>query len=71
MPIYEYRCLECGEGFEKFVRSMNSTPDVKCPKCGGRKVKKVLSTFGFKVSGSTSAPNCPTCSSGVCNLPRS
>ena len=31
MPIYEYRCLECGEKFYKLVRSMNSQLE-KVPK---------------------------------------
>ncbi|MBL7063133.1 MAG: zinc ribbon domain-containing protein [Anaerolineae bacterium] len=62
MPIYEYRCHECGEKFEKFVRSMNNPePEIKCPECGGQKVKKLLSVFGIQTSGSTSEPICPTC----------
>jgi putative FmdB family regulatory protein len=62
MPIYEYRCQECGEKFEKFVRSMkNPGPETRCPKCGGQKVEKLLSSFGLQVSSSTSAPVCPTC----------
>jgi putative FmdB family regulatory protein len=61
MPIYEYRCLECGEKFEKLVRSMNPALEVECPECGGRKVKKLLSTFGIETSGSVSEPFCPTC----------
>jgi len=62
MPIYEYRCLECGEKFEKLVRSINNPePEIKCPKCGGRKVEKLLSSFGLRISGSTSGPVCPTC----------
>jgi len=62
MPIYEYRCQECGEKFEKFVRSMNNPgPEIECPKCGGQKVEKLLSAFGLQVSGSTSEPVCPTC----------
>jgi len=63
MPIYEYRCQECGEKFEKFVRSMNNLgPEVKCPKCGANmKVEKLLSGFGFEISGSSSLPVCPTC----------
>jgi|LGVD01.1.fsa_nt_gb putative FmdB family regulatory protein len=62
MPIYEYRCQECGEKFEKLVRSMkNPGPEIKCPKCGGREVEKLLSAFGLRISGSTSEPVCPTC----------
>ncbi|MFQ6090515.1 MAG: zinc ribbon domain-containing protein [Candidatus Bipolaricaulia bacterium] len=62
MPIYEYQCLECGEKFEKLVRSMNNpTSEVKCPKCGGRKVEKAFSAFGIRISSSASVPVCPTC----------
>jgi putative FmdB family regulatory protein len=64
MPIYEYRCLECGEKFEELVRSMNNhKPEVKCPECGGRKVEKLLSSFRCRISSSTSEPLCPTCES--------
>jgi putative FmdB family regulatory protein len=61
MPIYEYHCLECGEKFERLVRSMNSPQEIECPKCGGRKVEKLLSAFGLQTSGSASEPICPTC----------
>ena len=61
MPVYEYQCLECGEKFDKLVRSMSSSPEIECPKCGGRKVKKLLSVFGVQTSGSTSNFTCPTC----------
>jgi putative FmdB family regulatory protein len=61
VPIYEYQCMECGEKFEKFVRSMNSPLKIECPKCGGRKVEKRLSVFGVQSSGSASDFTCPTC----------
>lgn len=46
MPIYEYTCTDCDSQFEKFVRSMTSTVEVKCPKCGGTHIKKGWSVFG-------------------------
>ena len=46
MPIYEYRCSECGEQFEKFVRSMNAEREVQCPKCQSEQVEKQISLFG-------------------------
>jgi len=61
MPIYEYRCLECGEKFDELVRSMESKIEIKCPECGGRKVEKLFSAFGIQTSGSASEPICPTC----------
>ena len=46
MPIYEYRCETCGEGFELFVRSTSGKVRPACPKCGSQKVKKAISLFG-------------------------
>jgi len=46
MPIYEYTCKDCSSQFEKFVRSMTSEVEVKCPNCGGSHVKKGWSVFG-------------------------
>lgn len=46
MPIYEYTCEDCSNQFEKFVRSMASKVEVKCPSCGGTHVKKGWSVFG-------------------------
>jgi putative FmdB family regulatory protein len=55
MPIYEYRCNECGEEFEKFLRSMSASKDLCCPKCGSRSVAKVMSLFGTARSSSGSS----------------
>lgn len=51
MPIYEYTCSDCSTQFEKFVRSMTATVEVKCPNCGGLHVKKGWSLFGTGNSG--------------------
>jgi len=32
MPIYEYRCRNCGYEFDKFLRTFE-TGDVNCPSC--------------------------------------
>ena len=53
MPIYEYRCLECGEKFEKLVRFSTSTSEIGCPECGGRKAEKLISAFSTKMSSTT------------------
>jgi len=49
MPIYEYKCSECGEKFEKLV-SLHSTQEIECPKCGSTKVRKLISLFGSRRS---------------------
>ena len=54
MPIFEFDCDECGEPFEKLVRS-TSKDKVACPTCGSTRVKKKLSAFAAKMSGGSSA----------------
>ena len=69
MPIYEYRCQDCGKDFEKLVRSANSD-GVRCPSCGEQHLALKLSTFAAH-SGSSSkesaGPMCP--SGGMCRTP--
>ena len=62
MPIYEYRCSECGEKFEKLVRLSTSTSEIECPKCGGRKVDKLISTFCARMSSTMATSAASACS---------
>ena len=53
MPTYEYACPECSHEFEVF-HSITGKPIKKCPECGGRRVKRLISMGGgviFKGSG--------------------
>lgn len=43
MPIYEYRCLACGERFEEWVRKEGMAPSA-CPSCGEGDLERLLST---------------------------
>ena len=43
MPIFEYRCRECGTKFERIVNS--STVEVSCKNCESKKVDQLLSIF--------------------------
>jgi putative FmdB family regulatory protein len=45
MPIYEYECTKCGNRFELRRRLMDSDDDIKCPKCGVLKPRRVISRF--------------------------
>ena len=50
MPIYEYKCIECGYEFEE-IQKFNDPPITVCPKCGG-KVEKKINAPAFKFKGS-------------------
>jgi len=34
LPLYPYRCTQCGHSFEK-IQNFSDEPEVACPKCGG------------------------------------
>ncbi len=51
MPIYEYKCSECGYEFEE-IQKFSDPPITVCPKCGGKVYKKISApAFKFKGSG--------------------
>jgi len=51
MPIYEYKCLECGAHLEK-IQKTTDEPLKTCEKCGGELQKQwSLSGFQFKGEG--------------------
>jgi putative FmdB family regulatory protein len=62
MPIYEYRCEECDEQFQLFVRSLSRQVEPTCPRCGSHKVKKAISLFGLGKpgAGATMSASCDT-----------
>lgn len=51
MPIYEYRCGECGFQSE-FLQKISDPPLSECPKCGKGALAKLLSAAGFQLKGS-------------------
>ncbi len=62
MPIYEYRCKECGHVFSKLQRVGASSEGVACPNCGSTEVERMVSTFASASSGaSTGASSGPSC----------
>jgi putative FmdB family regulatory protein len=51
MPIYGYRCDECGHEFETF-QNMSDPPMTVCPNCKGKLRKQVYPVgIAFKGSG--------------------
>ncbi|UDY37873.1 FmdB family zinc ribbon protein [Dermatobacter hominis] len=50
MPVYEYRCRDCGHDFE-IQQSMSDDALTECPSCGGD-LRKVFSPVGIAFKGS-------------------
>ena len=71
MPIYEYRCDECGNEFEKLIRRPADTDALECPGCGQKHLSQTYSTFAAHNGGAKSAApqmggGCPA---GMCQTP--
>lgn len=68
MPIYEYKCSDCENCFEKLVFGKE---DVVCPKCGGQ-VERLMSCCSFKSgagdfkTSGTGKSGCTSCSATSC-----
>ncbi|MCG8401423.1 MAG: zinc ribbon domain-containing protein [Firmicutes bacterium] len=43
MPIYEFKCLDCGTITEVLVLSLTRGEGCACGKCGGKKTEKIIS----------------------------
>ena len=51
MPIYEYRCRDCGKEHE-VLQKVSEPPLTECPACGKPALQKLLSAAGFQLKGS-------------------
>jgi len=62
MPIFEYRCEECGKRFDAFFRRHEEAEEggVTCSECGSKKVRKLFSAIGL--GGSSGAFDRGSCS---------
>lgn len=50
MPIYEYRCTDCGYQHE-YLQRMSDAPLTDCPECGKSTYSKLVSAAGFQLKG--------------------
>ncbi|MEJ2174676.1 MAG: zinc ribbon domain-containing protein [bacterium] len=51
MPIYEYRCDDCGFQ-DEYLQKVSEPPMTLCPSCGKEAFRKLLSAAGFQLKGS-------------------
>lgn len=50
MPIYVFRCDDCGEKFERLQKLSDSDPDT-CPNCGEHNVRRQVTAPAFRLAG--------------------
>ena len=53
MPNYPYKCLKCGEFFEKIlpVNDRNEPLKEPCPRCGEFHISRLIGLTNFVVKG--------------------
>ena len=51
MPIYEYRCENCGHQ-QEFLQKVSDAPLTVCPNCGQATFTKMVTAAGFQLKGS-------------------
>ena len=66
MPLYEYRCADCGHQFEALVPAGRADQE-SCPDCGAE-ARRLLSLVAAPVRGhdGAAAPSPGGCCGGAC-----
>lgn len=63
MPIYEYKCPDCGNQFSHLHKRLGESAP-PCPQCQSSKASKRISTFSARVASSgpacANADSCPS-----------
>lgn len=54
MPIYEFRCANCGN-VEEFILTGSREIEVKCGACGGEDLERVISRTNYAMGSSRGA----------------
>jgi putative FmdB family regulatory protein len=50
MPIYEYTCKKCSQGFDALRWASEKDKPVICPRCGSEETERRLSVFSSRTS---------------------
>jgi putative FmdB family regulatory protein len=70
MPIYEYKCMDCGARFEAMRGMRDADSPAQCKKCLGSNSKRTMSTFyaksGERAVAGSQAHTCGGCGGGNC-----
>jgi len=75
MPIYDYKCGECGKTYDVFHKVREVEEDIVCPSCSSTKHVRLISAPSVSVKGSSSSypepgPSCGdgSCCGGACSM---
>lgn len=66
MPVYTYVCKDCGDKFDLLIGVTSEKTELKCKKCNGKNINRVLSSFSVGNPGSKRSSSGPSCPTGSC-----
>ncbi|MCE5333046.1 MAG: zinc ribbon domain-containing protein [Desulfobacteraceae bacterium] len=55
MPIYEFRCVQCGNIQEIIVANSGQEIEMKCRGCGAEDLERILSSTNYAMGSSSSS----------------
>ncbi len=55
MPIYEFRCLDCGKLFERLFVGSDDAAELRCPHCKAENCHRVVSRTNYAMASSGGA----------------
>ena len=65
MPVYEYKCAECGVVTE-FLESASNRKKHECPDCGNEDMQKMMSVFAPMAKQRGAGGKCDSCPEHKC-----
>ncbi|RPH35772.1 zinc ribbon domain-containing protein [bacterium] len=71
MPVYDYKCTDCGTVYDIFHKVREIPEDVICPSCSSRKHTRLLSAPNFSMKAQKQpTPPCgdASCCGGNCSF---
>jgi len=72
MPIYEYRCLDCGAHFDALRSMKDADQPISCKQCQGERTQRQISLVfaqsgGKVIAGGGGGSGCAGCAGGSCS----
>lgn len=69
MPIFEFKCLECGDTFEILFINSEEKIEIECPECKSKSFERVLSQSNYAMAAGSgqNQPKITTKSCGPAN----
>ncbi len=70
MPLYEYKCQDCGHHFDALRPMKDADKPIQCRSCHSEHTSRAMSVFFASSEGrvvASSGPGCGSCSGGHCS----